>query len=248
MTNDTKIARFPNFLGIGVQKGGTTTLHQLLNKHPEIYLPPEKEIQFFSKHFERSKDWYAKHFAKANETQICGEITPYYIYHSKAAKRIATILPDVKLIILLRNPVERTLSQYFHAKRLGYEKLELHDALKAEEERLKNYDAFSYQKHSYVSRSKYYEQIERYKRYFKYSQMLILKSETFFKETEESWDRITGFLGVSRNQLPNKKIRANKGNGEIEHIDPKIKIWIQEKLESDMGRLRKFGITWENNE
>ena len=115
--------RCPDFLGVGTQKGGTTYLHNLLKCHPQIFLAHPKEIHFFSLHWQKGKDWYLSHFNDATDNQVCGEFTPYYLYHPEAPQRICSLLPDVKNIILLRDPVERALSQYFHSTRLGFETL-----------------------------------------------------------------------------------------------------------------------------
>ena len=123
----------PEFLGIGTQKGGTTTLHQLLTSHPQVFLPKCKEIHFFSLHYAKGTNWYANHFKDAAKDQIKGEITPLYLFDTKAPKRIHKILPEAKLITLLRDPVERTLSQIFHARRRGFETLEPKDAIDADD-------------------------------------------------------------------------------------------------------------------
>ena len=132
--------RLPDFLGIGTQKGGTTYLHRLLQQHSQVFLAHPKEVHYFSLHQNRGLDWYADHFAEASIEQHCGEVTPYYLFHSLAAERIQAAIPSVKLIVLLRDPVERALSQYFHSRRLGLETLELEAAFAAESERLADAD------------------------------------------------------------------------------------------------------------
>ena len=126
----------PNFLVLGTQKGGTTSLHHLLGMHPDIFLPAVKEVHYFSQHSHQSLAWYGRHYLEATKTQLRGDITPFYLFHCAAPRRIARTLPSAKLIILLRDPVERTLSQYFHARRNGYETLLLEEALAAESERI----------------------------------------------------------------------------------------------------------------
>ena len=133
--------RLPDFLGIGTQKGGTTYLHGLLKQHPQVYLAYPKEVHFFSLHYDKGLNWYSHQFDIATADQRCGEITPYYLFHPLAAERIATALPKVKLVVLLRDPVDRALSQYFHSKRLGLESLDLEEALIAEPRRLSDAEA-----------------------------------------------------------------------------------------------------------
>ena len=127
---------------------------------------------------------------------------PYYLFHPLAAKRIAAALPDVKLIVLLRDPVERALSQYFHSKRLGLEPLELEAAFAAEVHRLADADAAlrrgeshrSHQQHSYLSRSRYEHQLFRFEKLFSSAQLLILRSEDLFDQPRRTWDRVLDFL------------------------------------------------------
>ena len=149
----------PGFLGIGTQKGGTTSLQKLLCADQRIFLPACKEVHYFTLHHQQPVQWYSDHFKSASKEQFCGEITPYYLFHPDAAKRIKKLLPKVLLIVLLRDPVERTISQYFHAIRHGFETLELEDALKVEKERIATGNLYSHQKHSYLSRSYYLEQL-----------------------------------------------------------------------------------------
>ena len=102
--------RLPDFLGVGVQKGGTTTLQKLLEQHPGAFLPAAKELHYFSLHYARGESWYRQQFAAASPGQRNGEITPYYLFHPEASKRIQSLLPQVRLVVLLRDPVQRTLS------------------------------------------------------------------------------------------------------------------------------------------
>ena len=160
-------ARLPDFLGIGTQKGGTTSLHQWLNNHPGVFLPKCKEIHYFDLHHEKPLEWYKSKFKYAELDQKCGEITPFYLYHPEAPNRIKSIIPNAKLIILLRDPVERTISQVYHAKKRGFEKLEPKLALEAEAQRLMHGGIESLQKHSYMARSLYIKQLDRYEKLFK---------------------------------------------------------------------------------
>ena len=104
----------PHFLGVGTQKGGTTTLYRLLKKHRDIFLPENKEIHYFTKNYHLGDQWYINHFQESLPGKIRGEITPYYLFHEAVPSRIKLFRDNMKFIILLRDPVERTLSQYFH--------------------------------------------------------------------------------------------------------------------------------------
>lgn len=236
----------PNFLGIGAQKCGTTTLHQILNLQEKIFLPREKELHYFTKYYDKPLSWYNEFFKAGRDKEVKGEITPYYLYHESAAQRIAKDLPNVKLIILLRNPIERTISQYNHSRRLGYEQLNIEEALQKESQRLKSGGEYSHQKHSYLSRSKYNLQIKRYEQYFNKNQILILKSENFFKLEAECLTSISNFLNIGQIQLPMNQIRANSNENITKNVDIRVREWIKEELREETKKLGRFNIYWDD--
>jgi hypothetical protein len=247
-------ARLPDFLGLGTQKGGTTSLQKLLELHPGAYLPPGKELHYFSLHGDRGVAWYADQFSAAGPEQRCGEITPYYLFHPEAPGRIQALLPQARLIVLLRDPVERALSQYFHARRHGFEPLELAEALAAEPVRLRGSDErlqdpgsadTSHQKHSYVSRSRYGQQLQRYAALFPAEQLLVLRSEDLFSHTEACWQRIQAFLGLDPLPLPAPLQRANAGRGEADAVPESIRRALRQELAPTAAAMRQhYGIDW----
>ena len=112
LTSKKTTTNFPNFLGIGAQKSGTTWLYKNLRKHPQLYLPETKEIHYFDWYFYKSINWYCKYFKGAKKTQVTGEITPCYSALSeRKIKLIHKMNPKLKVILLLRNPIERAWSQ-----------------------------------------------------------------------------------------------------------------------------------------
>ena len=247
-------ARLPDFLGIGTQKGGTTSLQTLLEQHPGAYLPPAKELHYFSLYTDRGPDWYAEQFAPANPEQCCGEITPYYLFHPQAPARIQALVPEARLIVLLRDPVERALSQYFHARRHGFEPLELEAALAAEAERLAGAEALlvepgshhtSHQKHSYVSRSRYELQLAAYEQRFGAAQLLVLRSEDLFSSTERCWHAIQSFLGLDAIPLPAPLARANAGRGEATAVPEAIRLQLRRELAPTAAAMRaRYAFDW----
>ena len=230
--------RLPDFLGIGTQKGGTTYLHALLQHHPQIFLATPKEQHFFTLHWKRVGHWYADQFAQAESHQCCGEVTPYYLFHPEVPQRIKSQLPDVKLIVLLRDPVERALSQYFHSRRLGLEPLELEAAFAAEPQRLA--DAAeqlaagkphrSHQQHSYLSRSRYEQQLARFQELFQPEQLLILRSEQLFANPTNGWILVLQFLGVDVIPCPMLD-PVYTGAGEAANIAAELKESLREQLQ-----------------
>ena len=244
----------PHFLGIGTQKGGTTTLYQLLKPHPDVYLPENKEVHYFTKHYGQGEAWYLEHFAAAKPGQLRGEITPYYLFHEAAPERIHALRRTMRLIALLRDPVERSLSQYFHSRRLGLEELPLEQALEAEATRLAGSEAVirrpggthtSHQEHSYVARSRYELQLQRYFKLFGRRNVLVLRSEDLFEQPQACLDALSGFLGIEPFAADVAVPRANSGAGEANTVDPRLRRQLQEQLASTYGWLeRELGLSW----
>lgn len=245
----------PDALGIGVQKGGTTTLHHLLQAHPEVYLPACKEVHFFSKHYAAGPAWYARHFAEAPAHCRRIEITPYYVFHPMVPERVRALLPRVRLILLLRDPVERALSQLFHSRRLGFETLPAEQALAAECERLAGADAVlaqpdglhqSHQEHSYLSRSRYELQLPRWRAAFAPEQLLVLRSEDLFDAPAAVWTRLQAFLQLTPVELPEGLAKPwNRGHGEADAVSSGLRAELRSQLEPTYAAMaRDYGINW----
>lgn len=202
----------PNFIIIGAAKCGTTTLFHDLRSHPTIETSFVKEILFFSDNYWKGLSWYRMHFPtflstlKNPHIKIC-EASPYYMFHPGTPKRVYRHLPDVKIIVMLRNPVDRAYSQYGDSVRGGYEVLSFEDAIKQENERVKleyeeqmlmddpKYFNLNHRIFSYLSRSEYATQIKRWFRYFDREQIMFIKSEDFFRDKYPILQDITQFLG-----------------------------------------------------
>ena len=246
--------RLPDFLCLGAQKSGTTTLYELLSRHPGVYLPPCKEVQYFTLESNRNTRWYSAHFQMANANQSCGEITPYYLFHPAAPLRIRKLIPHAKLIVMLRDPVERALSGYFHSVRHGFESLALEEAFDCENKRLagaadillntgRRHD--SHQHHSYVSRSRYELQIGLYRQFFDQSQMLLIRSEDLFQNADSVWNRVLDFLGLPPCSLPSEVPCANPGAGELALVDPRFRQQLRRQLDATYRTLMiDHGIHW----
>ncbi len=208
----SRVRSFPHFILIGAQKSGTSSLFRYLAQHPQILRSFTKEVHYFDgglnarlDTYQQGQEWYRAHFpmrATLRQRRIAGEASPFYIFHPLVAERIASLLPEVKLIAVLRNPTERAISHYFHTKRKGHEPLSIGEALREEEERLKpvlqqgDWKNPALRRFSYKSRGHYEEQLKRYFRWFSRKQLLILSSEELFGEPEETLLRIFQFLGV----------------------------------------------------
>ena len=149
------------------------------------------------------------------------------------------------MIVLLRDPVERALSQVFHARRHGFEPLDVADALAAEPERLACGSAYSLQKHSYVARSRYLEQLDRYEALFPKRQLLVLKSEDLFNNTTNVWETLLAFLQLRTYAIPRPLPRANPGNGLADTIDPALRNHLRIQLKETVDGIKnRYGICW----
>jgi hypothetical protein len=236
----------PDFLILGCQKGGTTTLHDLLTRHSRVLPAAVKEVQFFSLHYQHGWDWYAQQFSEA-PLGLTGEATPYYLFHPLAAERIAHHCPKARLIVLLRDPVQRSLSQVFHAKRLGFEPMDLEQALAAEPARLAGAEAclargerhLSHQEHSYLSRSRYGPQLERYARLFPAEQLLVLRSEAFFADPADTTALVWRFLGLEPEPLGPVQA-ANSGHGEAAAVPANVRARLEAELAGERAVMEQW--------
>ena len=212
----SRIRSLPDFIIIGGQRCATSSLHLYLAQHQAIGAPSMKEVHFFDLKFDRGFLWYQGHFPTvaymqvlsrvAGMRSVTGEGSPYYMFHPTAPYRIADTLPDVKLIVMLRDPVARLISHYYHERSLGFEDLSLPEAVKREAERLNgeeeriindpSYRSISHQHQSYLARGRYAEQLERWFGLFPREQLLILESRQFFADPTRGFDQTLEFLGM----------------------------------------------------
>ncbi len=197
---------FPSFIICGTQKGGTTSLYYYLCDQPNISMAKYKEVHYFDLNYHRSIQWYKKHFynIKSEKKIAIGEISPLYMYFEEVPERIKALIPNVKLIFILRNPVNRAYSHYWHAINLGYEHLCFEEAIKKEEERLSRGDIFQRQHYSYKDMGKYAIQLKRYMKYFPKEQMLILITEELKEEPAKVMKKIFEFLEIDANFTSDK--------------------------------------------
>jgi hypothetical protein len=201
----------PNFLILGAQKAGTTALYAYLRWHPQVTGPSFKEVSFFDRHYPRGERWYRAHFPARRRTAI-GEASPSYLLHPLAPERVAALLPDARLIALLRNPADRAFSHYQHEVALGREPLSFEDAIAAEDARLRGevermlgdpaYFSHAWWNYTYVARGRYAEQLERWYAAFPRARLLVVFTEELAAETGATYRRVLEFLGLEPRELP----------------------------------------------
>jgi Sulfotransferase domain len=206
----------PDFILAGAQRCGTTSLFRALLAHPQVVRPTfHKGINYYDLNYYRGIRWYRGHFplAALARRRTAGhggpmvfEASGYYLYHPFAAERIARDLPAVKLVVMLRDPVERAFSAYKHEFARGYESesfgkaLDLEDSrLAGEIERMRDdprYESMAHRHHSYRHRGHYAEQLERFFRFFPRERVHIIESEEFFAGPAGQYRDLIGFLGL----------------------------------------------------
>ena len=197
----------PDFVIIGAQRGGTTSLHAYLAAHPHISTPATKELHFLTDRHERGRDWYLGQFpVRLPPGILTGEATPYALFHPLAARRLHEIAPEARPIALLRNPVDRAYSHYRHERDRGVETLDFAAALDAEEERLggeeaklagdATYVSAAHKHSSYMARGDYAPQLRRWLEVFPREQILVVRSEDLYRRSTETLARIAEFLTI----------------------------------------------------
>jgi hypothetical protein len=210
-----RLRLLPDYLIIGAQRAGTTSLHRYLVQHPGVgTMLRTKGVHFFDTGYGRGMSWYASRFptrlaawwvARRHGLELrTGEASPYYLFHPHVPRRVAEHLPRVKLIALLRDPVQRAYSHYQHEVARGFETLSFEEAVEAEPARLAGeterllaeplYHSFAHQHHSYLARGCYAEQLDRWRPLFGDGQLLVLSSERFFADPERTFRRVLDFL------------------------------------------------------
>lgn len=155
-----------DFICVGTQKAGTTSLHDILKKHPNIFLPERKEAHFFDieERYAKGISWWMETFFQGDKTnKKVGAFTPEYLYLENIPERIKHVLgANIKIIIVLRQPAKRAYSHYLMSKRRGFEKLSFNDALLQESKRLNEQTYYNSNHFSYLDRGRYYKQVKRY--------------------------------------------------------------------------------------
>jgi len=199
--------RLPDFLIIGAERGGTTSLYVYMTSEPNIVAALRKEIDFFDQKYQKGWTWYLAHFPMhdRNVTQT-GEASPAYIFFPEAPVRVANRLPDTKIIVLLRNPIDRAFSHYQHELRLGYESLSFQNALRREIitdnegtwklRDLREKGIFQYVHFSYLAKGLYVNQLKRWMMGFPRERFLIVRSERFFNDPGRVLSEVLDFLGL----------------------------------------------------
>jgi tetratricopeptide (TPR) repeat protein len=217
----------PDFIIIGASKCGTSSLYNYLSYHPQILFSHKKELDFFWKNFDRGINWYLAHFPTLSDRDdfLTGEATPNYLRFPIVAERIKEYCSQVKLIVLLRNPVERAISWHYHKIAHGLTSGSLTDAIAQEMKELESWsetDFFNtgYRNPDNLLSSLYCYQFKVWLELFSQEQFLILKSEDLYNHPASVMEQVYGFLGLSNHQL-SEYPQVNAGS--YNSVDPQLR-------------------------
>lgn len=211
----------PNFFIVGAPKCGTTSLFEYLLRHPDVYMPPCKEISYFGsdllfRNHNIDEDDYLSLFEKCKNEKAVGEASVWYLYSKKAAEEIKAFNPEAKIIIMIRKPVDMIYSLYHQIRCLGQEPIgDFRQALDAEQQRLKgkNIPFYASAEHLFFYRdaARYFVQIERYYRFFDQSNIHIIVHDDFHRDAPGEYKKVLQFLGVDEAFQPEfKRYNTNK--------------------------------------
>lgn len=259
----------PDFLIIGTKRGGTTSLYYDLLKLPQIitmfpsarFLPKANEtkgVHFFDTHYRRGMGWYRSYmptmWARQRAEQrigasvLVGEASPYYLFHPLAAARAYAAVPNAKIIVLLRDPVERTYSHWKERRRGNAEPLDFADALAAETDRLAgeeerivreapNYVSYAHEQQSYVAQSRYVRGLRRWADLYGMENILVLTSEEYYADQPSTVATIARFLGLNETgAVAGGHLNAAPGTS----MDPGLRRRLQDEFASDTSELEKL--------
>lgn len=196
----------PDVLMIGAMKSGTSSLHYYLTQHSQVIAPLRKEVHYFDLNLQRGESWYRANFGRLDEPGLNLDSSPYYLFHPGVPERAHALVPQARLIVLLRDPVRRAYSHYWHECDKGREPLSFEDAIAAEPERigraheqLANGEierSTAHQYFSYLARGRYAEQIERWLRFYPRERLLVLRFEELAADPLAVTNRTLSWLGL----------------------------------------------------
>jgi hypothetical protein len=197
----------PDAMIIGAMKSGTSSLHHYLTQHPQVMAPLRKEVHYFDLNLARGESWYRANFGREGQGGLNIDSSPYYLFHPQVPQRAHALVPGAKLIVLLRDPVRRAYSHYWHERDKGREPLSFEDAIAAEPDRVeRDHERLargeierseSHQYFSYLARGRYAEQLGRWLLVYPREQLLVLRFEDLVRDPLPVLNRSLGWLGLA---------------------------------------------------
>ncbi|MGJ8652848.1 MAG: sulfotransferase domain-containing protein [Opitutaceae bacterium] len=198
----------PDFLIIGAQKAGTTSLFNYLCQHPQVVGSVPKEIFYLCSHPERGERWYRRHFPIRNKLQannmICGEATPIMLCVEQAPQQAHALIPKARIIAILREPAARAVSHYHHQVRFGHENRPIDEVFSSKNiERWRAGECPDLPQRCYFSWSDYATGLELWLAHYPQNQLLVLEAEAMYADTQAIFNQSCDFLGIPRHDLSN---------------------------------------------
>jgi len=236
-----------DFLIIGAQKSGTTSLYEYLTAHPLIDAAKKKEVHYFNLNHQKGNKWYHQFFPW-NKSHLQGEASPYYLFDESVPAKVKAYNPKIKLIVILRDPSERAFSHYRMNVRLGMENLGFLEALNAEDERIKENDLLSPTNpqllYSYKHRGLYSKQLSNWLKHFPREQLMILKYDEFFNTPWNEIQKVYHFLGLADFNECHQDFFSNKNIGNID-LSEDAKILLRHYFAEPNRKLaQQYGVTF----
>jgi hypothetical protein len=224
--------RLPEFLIIGGQRCGTTSLYRYLAAHPSVRPATGKELQFLSLHHRRGTRWYRGHFPVRPPGTLSFEASPYYLFDPAVPARAAALLPpSTRFVALLRDPAERAYSHYLHSRAYGVEPLSFEEALDAEPARLAAGGHKARRQFSYVARGRYAEQLTRWYEHIPRSRLLVVRTE----QLNARYGDILSFLGLPPEPAPGERHTRRPENSP--ELTPELRERLARAFADDQQRL-----------
>jgi hypothetical protein len=248
-TKSKTVGALPDFVIIGAQKGGTSSLHYLLTQHPNVERAARKEIHYFDRpeRFEKGTEWYRLCFPppkwQNGQRSITGEASPSYLFHPLVPQRMKQVVPDARLIVLLRNPVIRAYSHYQMSVRSGNATRTFEEVVEAEQAWLLDKGDKTSEDHSdlshqhmpnFLARGIYVDQLQRWSTFFDDKQMLVLRSEDFFQRTTDTLKKVQGFLNLPYREV---SLGSRATNHRYEPMNPATKRQLEDYFKPHNQRL-----------
>jgi hypothetical protein len=235
-TDEPETGALPDFVVIGAPKCGTTFFYHLLSKHPQVVPAVFKEPHFFDLLFDEGIEWYRQCFLPSRQENgrrtITGEGTPGYLFHPHAAERMAEIIPQARLIALLRNPVDRMYSDYHHGARNRQRHRTFEEIVEA---------CLDAPHRKFLSRNIYVDHLVRWSKFFDREQMLVLKSEDFFEHPQGTLKLVLDSLDLPSWEPEASNLSDKRNAGKYERrMDPALRRRLEEFFEPHNQRLYEY--------
>ncbi len=188
------MSRLPNFLYVGPDKAGSSWLHEILLGHPDVYLTPAKDLYYFDRYYDRGLAWYASQFRDARDERVVGEVCQDYLFHPEAAARIHETLGPVRIMVSLRDPVERAWSSYLYMRKHGIGPSTFGEALQSRPELLEH--------------GRYATGLDRFLQLWPREMVHVALFDDLAANPQAFIDSVTGFLDIDRRPLTSKDLEA----------------------------------------